>query len=381
MLDSCGLLLDCHSGMADQWIISVQGREFGPVDVETLHEWKREGRLLAQNAARRVDVDSWTTAGEIPGLFEPPPVPGSAGVLPLYPRSFAQIFTDTFQIYRKGFLPFFCFSLLTAVPAFFLQLNLPGVEIGTQAVASWNAIRPGYFSLAMCVLFALVWPIFLAGIQLTSADVVQSRDPQLANLFGRSIRLWPRMARLSLLIYGSYFIWSALPLVVAGTLMIGEPSVISILLALLILTFQVFMTARLWINFMFWQQSATLGDLSGLAALRESKMLARSRRGQHWLERPLCRGAIIVSIWIVLAIIISSAVQLPFVFVRLQGATNFEQMQTMLQNLTSARPPEPLMLAAYATSALVHAVIRPLLGIAFVVLYFDAKSGHQENKI
>ena len=84
---------------------------------------------------------------------------------------------------------------------------------------------------------------------------------------------------------------------------------------------------------------------------------------------------------IVLAIIISSAVQLPFVFVRLQGATNFEQMQTTLQNLTSARPPEPLMLAAYATSALVHAVIRPLLGIAFVVLYFDAKSGHHENKI
>jgi len=367
--------------MADQWIISVQGREFGPVDVETLHEWKQEGRLLAQNGARRVDVDSWTTAGEIPGLFEPPPVVDSAGVLPLYPRSFAQIFIETFQIYRKGFFSFFCFSLLTAVPAFFLQLSLPGFEIGTQAVASWNAIRPGYFSLAMCALFALVWPIFLPGIQLTSGDVVQSRDLQLANLFGRAIRLWPRMAKLSLLIYGSYFVWSALPLVVAGTLMIGEPSVISILLALLILTFQVFMTARLWINFMFWQQSATLGDLSGLAALHESKMLARSRRGQHWLERPLCRGAIIVSIWIVLAIIVSSAVQLPFVSVRLQGATNFEQMQTMLQNLTSARPPEPLMVAAYATSALVHAVIRPLLGIAFVVLYFDAKSGHQENKI
>ncbi len=39
------------------------------------------------------------------------------------------------------------------------------------------------------------------------------------------------------------------------------------------------------------------------------------------------------------------------------------------------------MLAAYATSALVHAAIRPLLGIAFVVLYFDAKAGHQENEI
>jgi hypothetical protein len=372
--------------MADQWIISVQGKEFGPVDVETLHEWKREGRLLPDNAARPVDVDSWTTAGEIPGLFDVAPDLSATErlaqpPLQLYRRSFAQIFTETFQIYRKGFFPFFCFSLLTAVPAFFLQLNLPAFEMSNQAVASWNAIRPGFFSLSMCALFALVWPIFLAGIQLTSASVVQAGDLQLASLFGRSIRLWPRMAKLSLLVYGSYFFWSALPLVAAGALLIGEPSIIPILLALLILSFQVFMTARLWINFMFWQQSATLGDRSDLPALRESKMLARSRRGQHWLERPLYRGAIIVSIWIVLAMLVSSAVQFPFVLVRLRGATNLEQMQTMLQNLNSAHPTEPLMLSAYATSALVHAVIRPLLGIAFVVLYFDAKSDEQENKI
>jgi GYF domain 2 len=367
--------------MADQWIINVQGKEFGPVDVETLHEWKREGRLLAQNPARRVDLDFWTTAGEIPGLFESLPATGNGAPLPIYHRSFTQIFSETFQIYRKGFFSFFCFSLLTGIPAFFLQLNLPAFEIGNHAAASWNAIRPGFFSLSMCALFAVVWPIFLSGIQLTSAGVVQARDLELPGLFGRSIRLWPRMAKLSLLVYGSYFIWSALPLVVAGALILGEPSVVSILLALLILTFQVFMTARLWINFMFWQQSAALGDLTGLAALRESKMLARSRRGEHWLERPLYRGAIIVSIWIVLAMIVGSAVQLPFVFVRLQGATNLEQMQTILQNLASARPPEPLMLAAYATNALVHAAIRPLLGIAFVILYFDAKSGQQESKI
>ena len=373
-------MLDCRPSMADQWIIRVHGNEFGPVGVETLHEWKREGRLLAQNPARRIDVDLWTTAGEISGLFESPPTPGNGALLPLHRRSFAQIFTESFQIYRKGFFPFFCFSLLTAVPAFFLQLNLPAFETSNQAPPNWNAIRPSFFSVSMLALFALVWPIFLSGIQLTSADVVQSREVRLANLFRRSISLWPRMAGLSLRVYGSYFIWSALPLGVAFTLMIGEVSVLSILLALSILVFQVFMTARLWINFMFWQQSATLGELSGLAALRESKELARSRRGEVWLERPLYRGTIIVSIWIVVAVLVSFAVQLPFVFVRLQGATNFEQVQTILQSLASAQSPEPLMLAAYATSALVHAAIRPLLGIAFVVLYLDAKSGHDEDK-
>lgn len=367
--------------MAEQWIIRVHGKEFGPVGVETLREWKREERLLAQNPARRVDVDLWTTAGQIPGLFESPPAPGNGALLPLHRRSFAQIFRESFQIYRKGFFPFFCFSLLTAVPAFFLQLNLPAFEISNQAALNWNAIRPGFFSVSMLVLFVLVWPIFLSGIQLTSARVIQSREVRLANLFRRSISLWPRIAKLSLLVYGSYFIWSALPLGVAFALMIGQVSVLSIMLALSILVFQVFMTARLWVNFMFWQQSATLGELSGVAALRESKKLARSRRGEVWLERPLYRGAIIVSIWIVVAMVVSSVVQLPFVFVRLQGATNFEQVQTILQNLASAQPPEPLMLAAYATSALVHAAIRPLLGIAFVILYFDSKAGLEESKI
>src|SRR5207247_2647528 len=45
------------SEMADQWIIRVLGKEYGPADIETLREWKTEGRLLPENEARRVDVD------------------------------------------------------------------------------------------------------------------------------------------------------------------------------------------------------------------------------------------------------------------------------------------------------------------------------------
>jgi hypothetical protein len=181
------------------------------------------------------------------------------------------------------------------------------------------------------------------------------------------------MAKLSLLVYGSYFVWSVLPIVVAGGFIVGDVSVLWILLALLILAFQVFMTARLWINFMFWQQSAALADLSGMGALHESKTLARSGQGNRWIDRPLYRGAIIISLWILFAIFLSSAVQLPFLFIKLKGATTLEEVQTVLQNLASAHSPEPLMIAAYAVSALAHAAVRPLLGIAFVVLYFDAK--------
>src|SRR5207248_6337920 len=62
--------------MAEQWIIRVEGKEYGPVDLATLHEWKADGRVLPSNAVRRVDVDLWKTAADIPGLFqvERPPV-------------------------------------------------------------------------------------------------------------------------------------------------------------------------------------------------------------------------------------------------------------------------------------------------------------------
>ena len=32
--------------MPDQWIIRVQDKDYGPVDFDTLREWKSEGRLI-----------------------------------------------------------------------------------------------------------------------------------------------------------------------------------------------------------------------------------------------------------------------------------------------------------------------------------------------
>src|SRR5438270_5129017 len=73
--------------MAEQWIIQVEGKEYGPADLDTLREWKADGRVLPGNPARQVAADLaaaagsakealWKTAGDIPDLFEvePPPV-------------------------------------------------------------------------------------------------------------------------------------------------------------------------------------------------------------------------------------------------------------------------------------------------------------------
>ena len=85
MLDSECMMLD-DQGVNDEWIVRVQGAEYGPANIETLREWKTEGRLLPSNEARQADVDLWTTAAEIPGLFTMPPEVPSTGDFTQPPR-------------------------------------------------------------------------------------------------------------------------------------------------------------------------------------------------------------------------------------------------------------------------------------------------------
>ena len=66
--------------MPEEWIVRVEGKEYGPVDADELREWKREGRLIPANELRRVGDDRWISAGELPEIFEeaepePPPLP------------------------------------------------------------------------------------------------------------------------------------------------------------------------------------------------------------------------------------------------------------------------------------------------------------------
>src|SRR5215467_6092778 len=111
MLDSECMMLD-DQGVSEEWIVRVQGKEYGPVNIDTLLEWKAEGRLLPVNEARRANVDFWTTAAEIPGLFSVPPAivesaeSSTQSPVQLSRRTFAEILNETIQIYRKGFFHF-----------------------------------------------------------------------------------------------------------------------------------------------------------------------------------------------------------------------------------------------------------------------------------
>ena len=219
----------------------------------------------------------------------------------------------------------------------------------------------------------VAWPLFVGGLQFAAAEITAGRPIRFRDLLRRATNFWPRLAKLCAVVYGSYIFWTVLPLFAIVTLA-STPSVISLLLALVALAFQVYMAGRLFINFMFWQQSATLGGMEGPEALLESRELARSRKELPRLERPLYRGAIIASLWVAVLLVVSAAIELPFMLVRLQGVTSFEAAYAMMQSMINAPAPDGMTIATYVLSNLVHAALRPLLGIAFIVLYFDAKA-------
>ena len=357
----------------DEWFVRVQGKEYGPVDLETLREWKQEGRLIADNELRNAANPAWVKASAVAELFgdsateKPPP-------LFMRRRTFGEIISETFRIYRKGFLSFFVLALLVAVPSCIFQICLAYLHFPEPQPLSRTAIIASTIAtISIAVLFAL-WPAFIAGIQIATADLAAGRSIRLRDILQRAVHVWPKVAKLSLIVYGSYFLWSVIPVVAIFSLVAAQPSIGSILLALGILTLQVYMTARLWVNFLFWQQTSVLETSETLEALRESQRLARSPSSAPWHERPVWRGAILASIWFLLLIVLSSGAEIPFLLVRLQGVANPEDAFGLIQNLANAPAPDAMTIASTVFSSLIHAALRPLLGISFVILYFDTKS-------
>ena len=355
--------------MGEEWIVRVEGEEYGPVDEDTLREWQREGRLISSNPVRKNGDPVWITAGEVPGIF-PAPEPRNEH---FRSRSLAEIIAESFRIYARGFRQFFALALLVAVPSFFFKLSCAYIDVSKNISLSGKAMIASAVAVVMFVCVIVAWPIFIAGLQLGTADLTAGRAITLRDLFHRACALWPRLAKLCLAVYGAYIFWTIVP-VLAILSLAAAATIFSLLLALLVLAFQVYMAGRLFINFMFWQQTSVLEGHDGLEALRESRELARSRKNAPRLQRPLYRGAILASLWLLLALALSFGAELPFLIVRLQGITDPESAQRVLQGLLNAPAPDAMTIASYALSSLVQAALRPLLGIAFVLLYFDAKS-------
>ena len=371
--------------MPEEWMIRVDGKEYGPADLETLRDWKREGRVLPANEVRRVDVDAaavaasakeavWTSAAGIPDLFGAPPPP-PVQLEPSAPRahrSFFQIMGTTFRIYRQRFIQFLCLALVVTLPSACGQLADSLFKATPNVNVDLRALVAGGFSFCMIVLTMVLWPIYIAAIQILSTETLAGRRPGFFATLNEAVKYWPRVAALCVFVYGVFLLLLSFGLGIALMVVAGATSLPVIFFAMLLLALQVWMFGRFFINVLFWQQFAVLDSANVVDSLRGSKRLAQGEPGLAWYQRPWWRGALIVSIWTAFVLVITIGPEWSTLRHYFNEVMTTTDPQALLQKLNAAAPAHGFDLSSFALSVL-QKILQPLLGIAFVVLYFDSK--------
>jgi len=371
------MMLD-DQGMTEEWIVRVQGEEYGPADIDTLREWKQEGRLLPENEARNTGTDLWSTAAAIPGLFDVAALAtASAGPLAQPPlqvqhRSFGQILAETFHIYRKGFFQFLGLTLLVLLPSICSQLTTALMPTPKGSDGDLRVLAGGAFAFLMFVLSIAMWPVYVAGIQILTAEISDGRQPRLIAMLNDAVRFWPRVAALCIFVYGVFALLMVFGLIIAVIALAGGSSLVLVLFALALLILQVWMFGRFFVNVLFWQQFAVLENAAFIDALRESRNLARSGRDLPWFQRPLWRGAFIASLWLAFVLAVTLISEWPILHHYLNQFATTQDAQTLLQQLTEAQQARGFDISAFVPNVL-QKILQPLVGIAFVVLYLDSK--------
>src|SRR5947208_2828499 len=377
MLDSQCMMLD-DQDMTEEWIVRVQGKEYGPADIDTLREWKREGRLLPENEARNKGADLWSTAAAIPGLFDVGALAAASAPQPTQPplqtqhRSFGQILAETFQIYRKGFFQFLGLTLLVLLPSVCSQLTTALTHTARGSGGDVRVLVAGLFAFLMFILSMAMWPVYIAGIQILTVEFAGGRRSGLVIALNEAVRYWPRIAALCIFVYGVFFLLMVFGLIIAGMALAGASSLLLVLFALALLVLQVWMFSRFFVNFLFWQQFAVLENAGFIDSLRGSRNLAHSGRGLPWFERPLWRGALIASLWFAFVLTVTLLSDWALFSHYFSQLMTTQDPQTLLQQLSEAQQARGFDISAFALNV-VQKILQPLLGIAFVVLYLDCK--------
>lgn len=372
--------------MAQQWSIRVHGKEYGPVDVETLREWKAEGRVLPENEARLTDSDLWTRAGDIPGLFDAGAIVAAstrrlthstgsdeAPLPPQIHRSFTEILLETFRIYRKGLPQFIGLVLIVAAPSICAQVANSILGASPNVELDFRTFIVAMFGFSMLLFGLAMWPVFVAGIQILTAELSAGREPRLFQLFPRILKFWPRVAMLCIFVYGVFFLLTVFGFGIAIMIIAGGSSLLVPFLALALLALQVWMFGRFFINVLFWQQFAVLENAGAVESLSQSRKLARSGRGLPWFQRPLWRGALIASIWFAFVLVLQIGAEWHTIQPYFHELTTTQDPQVLLQKITESQRDHGFDLLSFSLNML-QRILQPLLGIAFVVLYFDSKS-------
>jgi hypothetical protein len=371
-------------GVTEEWMVRVDGREYGPANIDTLREWKAEGRVLPANEARRTDAELWTLAAEIPGLFDVQALAAATAAQliqstssedappPLTSRGFGQILAETLRIYARGFLQFLPLTLLVVLPSACGQLAGMWTQTLQGSDTDLRVVAAGGFAFLMFIVWMVMCPVYVAGIQILTAEIAAGRRPVVTAVLNEAVRFWPRVAALSIFVYGVFFLLTAFAFGIVLLVAAGASSLPMIFVALALLALQVWMFSRFFINVLFWQQFAVLGNAGFVDSLRESRNLARSGRDLPWFRRPLWRGVFVASIWFAFVLAIKLGPEWSTLRHYFNEVTTTQDPQALLQKLTEAQQARGFDYVGFALSVL-QKILQPLIGIAFVVVYMESR--------
>jgi hypothetical protein len=287
-------------------------------------------------------------------------------------RGFTQILAETFRTYRKGFLQFLGLTLVVLLPSICSQVTAAFIQPPQGSNVDVRSVLAGGFGFLMFILSIVMWPVYVAGIQILTAEIVHGQRPSLIAVLNEAVRFWPRIAGLCIFVYGVFFLLMIFGLAIGAMAVAAPSAVLLILLAMALLILQIWMFGRFFINVLFWQQFAVLENAGFIDALRESRALARSGRDLPWFQRPIWRGSLIASIWFAFVAAITLTAQwgtLQHYFNQLLAT---QDPQMLLQQMTEAQQAAGFNTSAFVLGV-VEKVLQPLLGIAFVLVYLDSK--------
>ena len=163
------------------WIVRVLGKEYGPVDLEEVREWKREGRLIRENEVREPGSEQWIPAGELPELFADEKVaPEIPPISVVRQSTLGTILTQTWQIYRERFAQFLGLSALVIIPSICAQLS--SAAVGAGAELDLRTALAGLFNFCMIAASFIAWPIYVAGLQILTSEAAHARNVTLSEL-------------------------------------------------------------------------------------------------------------------------------------------------------------------------------------------------------
>jgi hypothetical protein len=260
-----------------------------------------------------------------------------------------------------------------AAPSICAQLANSALGASAEVELNLRTFIAAAFGLCMLLLSLAAWPVFIAGIQILAAEFSAGREAKLFKIFPRILKFWPRVAMLCIFVYGVFFLLTVFGFGIAVMIIAGGSSLLVPILALALLGLQVWMFGRFFINVLFWQQFAVLADADPANALRQSRELARSGRDLPWFQRPLWRGVLIASIWFAFVLMLQIGAEWHTIQQYFHELTTTQDPQALLQKITESQRAQGFNLLSFSLNVL-QRILQPLLGIAFVLLYFDSKA-------